>query len=144
MAVQISDEARARIAAEVAGIRDHVLLGTAKPKTKPRPSGPDSRRGHNLKGKTPKNKVDEGRVIQLRLEGMRPGEIATEVGCHRGTVSRILKDAGLTDSTDTGARRRQRYCQRGHDMDIHGREKNDGRGGRYCSECKRSRERVAG
>lgn len=137
---ELTQEQRDRIAAEVAAIRSRVLNDEPKPPPKPKAPKPPSRRGHNLKNRPPK--VDRARVIKLRKDGMRPGEIAKEVECHRGTVSLILKDAGLTDSTDTGARRRQKTCKRGHDLDVHGRERTDGRGGRYCIECKRASQRV--
>lgn len=38
--------------------------------------------------------VDPDRVRQMRLEGMGPSEIAKQLGCHRQTVYRVLKEQG--------------------------------------------------
>lgn len=68
-------------------------------------------------------------------------DLAREFDCHPETVYRALDRTGRSYPEKTVGAPKQDVCKRGHDMEVHGRTMK--RGGRYCSECKRMRERVS-
>jgi transposase len=78
---------------------------------------------------------------ELHAQGLRAVELAERTGLAVSTVYRRIERLGM--AAGKGGPPRITHCKRGHDMAVHGREIPKERGGgRYCSECKRMRERV--
>lgn len=89
----------------------------------------------------PQKRVDRGRIVELYRGGTGVMAIARELDAHRSTVSRVLKEE-LGSLYVPPVKKKLTECSRGHDMAVHGKPTGGARGGRYCSECKRMRERV--
>lgn len=121
---------------EVQEILDRVRSGSKAPpgtraprRRQPTPTG--LKRGENLSAVRPAP-YDRQEIKRLYEEGSSAKEIADRLGAHRGTISRVLKDLGLT-------RRDPNYCKNGHEMSVYGRIAHGG--GRFCRKCKTDRER---
>jgi hypothetical protein len=89
------------------------------------------------------NKYDQTGVFILWAGGMGVREIAVAVGAHRSTIGRILTRVGVTPEERQRPHARLAKCSRGHDMKKHWKPNpKKARGGGYCSECKRMRDRA--
>lgn len=113
-----------------------VLSGEPKPVMRVKKSGSSPtglKRGENLKSRPPKYSREE--IELLYKSGMSVMDIVRETGAHRGTISKILTERGLTDRRGPVPRT---LCGKGlHDMAVHGRPVKGG--GRYCAACKSER-----
>ena len=89
----------------------------------------------------PQKRLDRGRIVELYRAGSGVAEIARACDAHRSSVTRILRDE-LGSLYQSPVKQKQDVCKRGHDMAVYGKPIKSG--GRYCSECKRMRERVGG
>lgn len=92
-------------------------------------------------------------IVRRYVDGEFVVDIAKDLGCIPQTVANYLKRAGVyVPYRDAGRQRRgprlKDECDRGHDMREHGRpiyrlvNGIQRPNGRYCSECKRERERI--
>ena len=81
------------------------------------------------------------RADREKIRRARMAEIARACDAHRSSVTRILRDE-LGSLYQSPVKQKQDVCKRGHDMAVYGKPIKSG--GRYCSECKRMRERVGG
>lgn len=128
----------ARIRAEAAAIRDRAL-GLCIDIPPEQKLDPLTRRGSSRKGihMPSRPTYDRDSIKKLYSDGMKVQEIADKLGCHRGTVSRILGEMGVEKRNSSGPRRREK-CEKGHSMEDAIPCKG---GGRACRECKRIRDR---
>ena len=85
-------------------------------------------------------KYDYQQIADMYSDGMTGKQIAAELGCSGGTVTKALRVIQPEGYTGKSGPRPKEECQRGHDMAEHGKPATNG-SGRYCSECRRIRER---
>lgn len=88
-----------------------------------------------------KPRYDYKKIAELWSQGLCAAAICAEVGCGMSTVRTALKRTQPEGYTGKSGPRTLDVCQRGHDMSVHGKPISSG--GRYCSQCKRDREREA-
>lgn len=83
---------------------------------------------------------DYKEIAALFEQGLLVKEIAEKLSCSPTTVRSALQKTKPAGYTGKSGRRPKTHCINGHEMAVHGRPATNG--GRYCSECKRIRERV--
>lgn len=77
------------------------------------------------------------------VAGKTVSEIERQSGISRNVINRLFKQAGVFVPNRPSGARRKDECDRGHDMAEHGRLISPSSTWRFCSECKRERQRVS-
>jgi len=80
-------------------------------------------------------------AVDQYVGGESVASICRRTGMKQSTFRDLLKRRGVHQPGRKSGPPLRETCDRGHDMEVHGRPRHDGQG-RYCSECKRERERV--
>jgi hypothetical protein len=81
-------------------------------------------------------------AVEEYVEGRTIESLHRQWGIPRGTLADLMKRRGVHQPGRKAGAPLKETCHKGHSLAEHGKPATGG--GRYCSECKRQRERVDG